>query len=93
MGEGHARRDVPVLAEPLPQGAGGQQLRPVHHGPLRRAGQLVGANVTSPYAAAGTVLALAENPEQYDLLGRNPRLVKSCVEEGLRWTSPVNHLL
>ncbi|WP_206188682.1 hypothetical protein [Streptomyces kanamyceticus] len=49
--------------------------------------------MTSPYAAAGTVLALAENPEQYDLLGRNPRLVKSCVEEGLRWTSPVNHLL
>ncbi|MEU1482053.1 cytochrome P450 [Streptomyces sp. NPDC005760] len=54
---------------------------------------LAGANVTTTHAAAGTVQALADHPDQFRLLEQDPHRVKTCVEEGLRWTSPVNHLL
>lgn len=54
---------------------------------------LLGANVTTPHAVAGTVLALIEHPEQYDRLLADPSLVPSAVEEGLRWTSPANHFM
>ncbi|WP_328834702.1 hypothetical protein [Streptomyces europaeiscabiei] len=39
MGEGYAGGDVPVLAQSVPQCAVGRQVRPVHDGPFRRAGQ------------------------------------------------------
>ncbi|MFJ9774317.1 cytochrome P450 [Kitasatospora sp. NPDC101157] len=54
---------------------------------------LLGANVTTPHALAGTVLALMENPDQYRRLLAEPQLVPSAVEEGLRWSSPANHFL
>ncbi|MEV7627203.1 cytochrome P450 [Actinoplanes sp. NPDC089786] len=54
---------------------------------------LLGANVTTPHAIAGTVLAFAENPGEYRRLTADPALVPSAVEEGLRWSSPANHFL
>jgi cytochrome P450 len=54
---------------------------------------LLGANVTTPHAVAGTVLALIEHPAEYRRLVADPRLVPSAVEEGLRWSSPANHFM
>lgn len=54
---------------------------------------LLGANVTTPHAVAATVLALIENPEEYQRLLDDPSLVPSAVEEGLRWASPANHFM
>ncbi len=54
---------------------------------------LLGANVTTPHAVAGTVLALIEHPEEYRRVADDPRLVTSAVEEGLRWSSPANHFM
>jgi cytochrome P450 len=54
---------------------------------------LLGANVTTPHAFAGTVLALIENPDAYRRMVADPSLVTSVVEEGLRWTSPANHFM
>lgn len=53
----------------------------------------LGANITTPQVASQTVLALAENPDQWSLLRGDPSLIPSAVEEGARWATPVNHLL
>lgn len=49
---------------------------------------LLGANVTTPHAIAGTVLALIEHPQEYRRLLADPSLISGAVEEGLRWASP-----
>jgi cytochrome P450 len=47
---------------------------------------------TTKNALAGGLRALAEHPEEYEKLKRNPELVSSAVEEIVRWTSPVNYM-
>ena len=47
---------------------------------------------TTKNALAGGLRALAEHPDEYDKLKRNPDLVPSGVEEIVRWTSPVNYM-
>ena len=54
---------------------------------------LLGANVTTPHAIAGTVLALIEHPQEYRRLLADPSLISGAVEEGLRWASPANHFM
>jgi cytochrome P450 len=54
---------------------------------------LLGANVTTPQTAAGTVLALTRNPGELRRLAADPALVDSGVEEGLRWVSPASHFM
>ncbi|MFD9894487.1 cytochrome P450 [Amycolatopsis sp. NPDC059027] len=48
---------------------------------------LLGANATTPHTVSGTVLALAERPQQFDKVRADPSLIPALVEEGLRWTS------
>jgi cholest-4-en-3-one 26-monooxygenase len=52
---------------------------------------VVAGNETTRNATSGGLLALIENPDQFDQVRRNPRLLKPLVEEILRWTSPVAH--
>lgn len=52
---------------------------------------VVAGNETTRNATSGGLLALIENPDQLELVRRNPGLVKPLVEEVLRWTSPVIH--
>jgi cytochrome P450 len=40
----------------------------------------------------GSVLALNENPEQYDKLRNNPALIDSMVPEVIRWQTPLAHM-
>jgi cytochrome P450 len=47
---------------------------------------------TTKNALAGGIHALAEHPDEYEKLKRNPDLVPSAVEEIVRWTSPVNYM-
>ncbi len=47
---------------------------------------------TTKNALASGILALAENPAEFEKLRRNPELVDSAVEEILRWTTPVNYM-
>ncbi|HWM03367.1 MAG TPA: cytochrome P450, partial [Actinophytocola sp.] len=54
---------------------------------------LLGANVTTPHAVAGTVLALIEHPDEYRRWHADPDLTPTAVEEGLRWASPANHFM
>lgn len=43
---------------------------------------------TTRSAIAGGLLALIENPDQFARLRKNPDLLKTAIEEMLRWTSP-----
>jgi cholest-4-en-3-one 26-monooxygenase len=50
---------------------------------------VVAGNETTRNATTGGLQALIENPEQFRRLKQNPGMVKSAVEEIVRWTSPV----
>jgi cytochrome P450 len=53
---------------------------------------IVGGNDTTRNSISGGVLALNQNPDQYDKLRADPRLVASLVPEIIRWQSPVAHM-
>jgi cytochrome P450 len=50
---------------------------------------VVAGNETTRNATSGGLLALMENPDQWDRLRKHPPLLKSAVEEIVRWTTPV----
>jgi cytochrome P450 len=50
---------------------------------------VVAGNETTRNATSGGLLALIENPEQFRRLKSDPAMIKSAVEEIVRWTSPV----
>lgn len=50
---------------------------------------VIAGNDTVRSALPGGVLALAEHPDQYELLRTRPDLLPSAVEEMLRWHPPV----
>ncbi|MGA9721918.1 MAG: cytochrome P450 [Candidatus Binatus sp.] len=50
---------------------------------------VVAGNETTRNATSGGLLALIENPEQFQRLKSDPTSIKSAVEEIVRWTSPV----
>ena len=53
---------------------------------------IVGGNDTTRNAISGGVLALKQNPDEYEKLRRNPGLVTKMVPEIIRWQSPVAHM-
>ncbi|MCB1692594.1 MAG: cytochrome P450 [Pseudomonadales bacterium] len=53
---------------------------------------IVGGNDTTRNSISGGVLALNQNPAEYDKLIQNPGLVSKMVPEIIRWQSPVAHM-
>jgi cytochrome P450 len=53
---------------------------------------IVGGNDTTRNTMTGSVLALNENPNQYDKLRANPALIDSMVPEVIRWQTPLAHM-
>ncbi len=47
---------------------------------------------TTRNAISGGFKAFLDNPDQFELLQRNPDLTKKAVEEVVRWSSPVNYM-
>jgi cholest-4-en-3-one 26-monooxygenase len=54
---------------------------------------VIAGNETTRNAASGGLLALLEHPDQLEKLRANPDLLDTAVEEMLRWTTPVSHLI
>ena len=52
----------------------------------------VGGNDTTRNTISGSVLALNENPDQYQKLRDNPNLIPSMVSETIRWQTPLAHM-
>lgn len=53
---------------------------------------IVGGNDTTRNSISGGLLALNQNPEQYEKLLQNPGLIPKMVPEMIRWQSPVAHM-
>ncbi len=53
---------------------------------------IVGGNDTTRNSISGGVLALNENPAEYDKLRENLDLIPNMVSEIIRWQSPVAHM-
>lgn len=53
---------------------------------------IVGGNDTTRNSISGGVLALNQNPDEYEKLLQNPGLIPKMVPEIIRWQSPVAHM-
>jgi cytochrome P450 len=53
---------------------------------------IVGGNDTTRNSMTGSVVALNDNPDQYDKLRLNPALIASFVPEVIRWQTPLAHM-
>jgi cytochrome P450 len=53
---------------------------------------IVGGNDTTRNSATGGVLALNQNPAEYDKLRANPALIPGMVSEIIRWQTPLIHM-
>ena len=53
---------------------------------------IVGGNDTTRNAMTGSVLALNENPGEFDKLRNNQSLITSFVPEVIRWQTPLAHM-
>ena len=52
----------------------------------------VGGNDTTRNTITGSVLALNQNPAEYDKLRADPALIPSMVSETIRWQTPLAHM-
>jgi cholest-4-en-3-one 26-monooxygenase len=52
---------------------------------------VLAGNETTRNATSGGLQAFIDYPEQFDLLKKNPALIKPAVEEIVRWVTPVIH--
>jgi len=53
---------------------------------------IVGGNDTTRNTITGSVLALNQNPDQYEKLCARPALIPSMVSETIRWQTPLAHM-
>lgn len=53
---------------------------------------IVGGNDTTRNSITGGVLALNQNPGEYDKLRANPELIPNMVSEIIRWQTPLMHM-
>ncbi len=53
---------------------------------------IVGGNDTTRNTISGSVLALNQNPDQYDRLKADHSLIPGMVSETLRWQTPLAHM-
>jgi cytochrome P450 len=53
---------------------------------------IVGGNDTTRNTISGSLLALNQNPDQYDKLRANQDLIPSMVCESIRWQTPLAHM-
>lgn len=54
---------------------------------------LIGANTTTGFAVTRLIEHLAGEPALYDRWSTDPRLLRSGVEEAIRWSSPAMHVM
>src|SRR5690242_8823795 len=65
-------------------------------GPMEYLGNIilliVGGNDTTRNTITGSILALNQNPDQYQKLLAHPELIPSMVSETIRWQTPLAHM-
>jgi cytochrome P450 len=53
---------------------------------------IVGGNDTTRNTISGSILALNQNPDQYQKLRDNPALIPNMVSETIRWQTPLAYM-
>ena len=53
---------------------------------------IVGGNDTTRNTISGSILALNQNPDQYERLKADPSLIPGMVSETIRWQTPLAHM-
>lgn len=53
---------------------------------------IVGGNDTTRNTISGSILALHQNPDQYDRLTADPSCIPSMVSETIRWQTPLSYM-
>ncbi len=53
---------------------------------------IVGGNDTTRNSITGGLLALNQNPKEYEKLRKNPELVTNMISEIIRWQTPLAHM-
>jgi cytochrome P450 len=54
---------------------------------------VMGANITTPQVVAHLVLLATQQPDLWHYIRRHPESIDATVDEALRWSSPITHLL
>ncbi len=76
--------------------AHGEDTKTMHEDPANFLGTLllliVGGNDTTRNSISGGVIALNEQPDEYQKLRENPALIPNMVAEFVRWQTPVIHM-
>ena len=76
--------------------AHGDNTREMHKQPMEFLGNLllliIGGNDTTRNSISGGVLALNQNPDQYDKLRADPGLIPKMVPEIIRWQTPLAYM-
>lgn len=74
----------------------GESTKDIINKPMEYLGNLllliIGGNDTTRNSISGGVVALNENPAEYDKLREDPRLIPNMVSEIIRWQTPLSHM-
>lgn len=74
----------------------GESTKDIINRPMEYLGTLllliIGGNDTTRNSITGGVVALNENPQEYQKLHDNPALIPNMVSEIIRWQTPLSHM-
>ena len=90
------RENQPPKFDLISMLAHGESTKNIIHKRMEFLGNLmllvIGGNDTTRNSISGGVLALNQNPGEYQKLRDNPELIPSMVSEIIRWQTPLSHM-